>query len=709
MRGTREGLAAVLRHGFLLATATTALAQEPKPPAFPTSTELVRIDVVVRDARGRTVPDLRADELRVFEEGKLCSISSFRLVQVEPEGEGRKTPSEVAGEFADSPAPHVDPDTESPTSVVALVFDLLDVDAAHRARQAALDMVGRRFPAGTWFTVFKVGVGLRVVQPLTTDTATLPNAITWATPGGERPQEAATNPAFDNATEEALRTALDAAGASSRTGAGSVDAAMAKAQAQMLLFADAASREQHGQAVLYPLLEIARSLSILEGRKTILFFSQGLQVTSSLWERLLSTINEANRANATVYAFDAGGLSVSSPFTTTKMALQAAFSPDLWELAVEAPFMNLQGNLRELAESTGGLLVANTNDLRPGLERVAAGLRSYYEIAYVPPNPTPDGRWRGIKVKVTRPGMHVRARKGYFAMPAGKPVVRPSELPLLAALEKSPLPRQLDLRATTVTVAGPGPDRDTLVLAEVPLSAATFTVRDSAEGQTAHARLSLLGLVRDEKGRVVSKLTHDAPFDGPAQGVPEMRRQVLVVRCTLRLPPGRYTYAVSAIDRESGQLGARRASFEVPAGDGFELGELVVVRPQPAPADASDDDPLHVGGRRGVPRIEEPVVAGVDRTVGVYLSLRPDSSPEPPSVRLEVRRDGQVVGLAVPELPGPDANARIAYMGEMPADRFPPGRYELLAVARQGAAEARQAASFSIVAPSELASPDPPR
>jgi len=86
--------------------------------------------------------------------------------------------------------------------------------------------------------------------------------------------------------------------------------------------------------------------------------------------------------------------------------------------------------------------------------------------------------------------------------------------------------------------------------------------------------------------------------------------------------------------------------------------------------------------------------------VGVYLSLRPGSSPEPPSVRLEVRQDGQLVGLAVPELPGPDANGRIAYMGEMPADRFPPGRYELLAVARQGAAEARQATSFAIVAAS---------
>jgi VWFA-related protein len=655
--------------------------------------------------------------VQVFEEGKRCSFSSFRLVRAET---GEDQPTTVASREARAVS-RVNSDGEPPANVVALVFDLLDVDAAQRARQAALDMAGRQFPAGTWFTVFKVGAGLRVLQPFTTDTATLPNAIALATRGNELPREVSRNPGLESATEDALSAALAAAEASRlppsfrgrslgtdgpEQGMAAAQERMLQAQAQMALFTNALSLEQRSQVTLYPLLALARSLSSLEGRKTILFFSQGLHMTSSLWEVLLSTISEVNRANATVYAFDAGGLGVESPVKTTKAALEVARlmsvnGGDLFreaELVAEAPFMNVQGNLQNLAESTGGFLVANTNDLRPGLERVAADLRSYYEIAYVPPNPKPDGRWRGIKVKVTRHGLHVRARKGYFAMPPGKPVVRPSELPLLTALDQSPLPRQLELRAATVAVAGTGPDRDTLVLAEVPVSAATFTARDSAEGRTAHARLSLLGLVRDDEGRLVSKLTHDAPFDGPTREVPHMRRQTLVVRRTLTLPPGRYTLEVSAVDRGSGRIGARRARFEVRSTDGLELGGLVVVRPQPAPADAADDDPLHVGGRRGIPRMGDPVVAGVDPTVGFYLSLRPGPSAEPASVALEVRRDGQVVGRATPELPAPDANGRIAYLGELPADRFPPGRYELWALARQGAAEARQATSFEVVA-----------
>ena len=98
-----------------------------------------------------------------------------------------------------------------------------------------------------------------------------------------------------------------------------------------------------------------------------------------------------------------------------------------------------------MAETTGGFLVANTNDLRKGLERVTADLREYHEIAYTPVNPTPDGKWRNIEVKLSRSDVDVRTRKGYFALPPGVPIVRPSELPLMAALEA---PRLLATCAT---------------------------------------------------------------------------------------------------------------------------------------------------------------------------------------------------------------------------------------------------------------------
>lgn len=704
-------------------TAGTARPQEaPKTreravasaPQFPSGTDVVRLDLVVRAKDGTPITDLRADEIQVLEEKQPCAVSSFRLVQAEPAavsvaapGAG-VSPADVVAPAPPAPAPQ--PESDLPASVVVLVFDSLGLDSAVRARQAALDMLAHPFPAGTWFTVLKVGYGLQVLQPLTTDASTLTPAIRLATVGAERSVEAASRPGYENATDEAL-SALLASGGGGALEATSAEAAMAAAQAQMLVLADAVQREQRGYGVFYPFLALARTLGNLQGRKTVLLFSEGLQVSAETWELMNAAISELNRANATVYAFDARGLTLDSPSGLTRKAIAAGAMGSrratsigstsrngvrAAEMGFEATFMNAQGNLQDLADSTGGLLVANTNDLRPGLARVAADLRSYYEIAYVPPNPAQDGRWRSIKVRVTRPGVQVRARQGYYAMPPGKPVVRPSELPLVAALEQQPLPRALDLRAATIPIAGSGADRATVVLAEVPIGAARFDLRDSPQGQLAHARLSLLGLVRDGKGRLVTKLAHDKPFDVPAGEVAALRRQMLVLRRTLTLPPGRYTLEIAAIDRASGRLGARRVPFEVVVGGALELGGLAVADAQPPAADAVDADPLRVGDRTAVPRLGRPIVAGVDARVGVYFSLHTVAA-EAPDVALEIRRDGQVVGRALPELPKPGGDGRIAYIGTLAAERFTPGRYEVWAIARQGTLEARQGTSFEVV------------
>src|SRR5262249_47211873 len=65
------------------------------------------------------------------------------------------------------------------------------------------------------------------------------------------------------------------------------------------------------------LLSVVRSLSLYPGRKTIVFFSEGLPVTPSLTSKLDSVIDAANRANVTAYAVDAKGLRTSSSLVDT--------------------------------------------------------------------------------------------------------------------------------------------------------------------------------------------------------------------------------------------------------------------------------------------------------------------------------------------------------------------------------------------------------
>ena len=96
-------------------------------------------------------------------------------------------------------------------------------------------------------------------------------------------------------------------------------------------------------------------------------------------------------------------------------------------------------------------------------------------------------------------------------MPPGAPVVLPYEMALAEALAASPMPREVEHRAATLRFAGGGPETETLVWVEVPHAGLSLT-RDET---TYRGRVSLLGQVKDEKGTLVARLSHDAPIEGP--------------------------------------------------------------------------------------------------------------------------------------------------------------------------------------------------
>jgi hypothetical protein len=123
--------------------------------------------------------------------------------------------------------------------------------------------------------------------------------------------------------------------------------------------------------------------------------------------RFRDLLDEANRSNATFYPVDPRGLVV--------------FDSDLGpepppSLEVDAAMLRLkQDSLIEAAINTDGVAVINTNDLNAGLKRVVDDLTSYYLMGYSSTNSKLDGRFRSIKVRSKRPGIEVRARRGYRA------------------------------------------------------------------------------------------------------------------------------------------------------------------------------------------------------------------------------------------------------------------------------------------------------
>jgi VWFA-related protein len=118
-------------------------------------------------------------------------------------------------------------------------------------------------------------------------------------------------------------------------------------------------------------------------------------------------LEDANRANATFYPIDPRGLPVfDNPIGP---------DPPPPPRVDQAMLTTRLNNLRTLAENTDGLAVLNSNDLDKGLKRIADDLTSYYLLGYHSTNTKLDGRFRSLKVRVKRPGVDVRARRGYRA------------------------------------------------------------------------------------------------------------------------------------------------------------------------------------------------------------------------------------------------------------------------------------------------------
>jgi VWFA-related protein len=430
---------------LMVATATTLAAQQ-QPTTIRTGTAGVLVDVTVVDKDGHPVTDLTASDFEVSEDGKAQQIISATLMRngVPARIAAGASPRGSSSQPATSGPPSTSAAPPPIPTVTAILFDSLSADARPFAVKAAAQFVSSMALPTEYGGVFQSGLSLNTVQPFTNRTADLRAAIDRVaiTPTSnlsvdeERKRASLRTQGLDPATPvtggaEYGQGWTTVAEREQRLYGGEGDPSESLLTQMALRMEDGYKHflsEYEGDGALSGLRSAVTAMAPLPGRKSILYFTEELPITSRLKSKFDALIGEANRANISVYTVDAAGLRVHSKEQEVGQGVKLSGDQGLgdarrsdggWTKDLEQQEQNLTSRpaavLSRLANETGGFMIDNTNDLGKGVARMQVDRTIYYLLGYQPTNAAMDGKFRKVGVKVKRGKYTVRARPGYVA------------------------------------------------------------------------------------------------------------------------------------------------------------------------------------------------------------------------------------------------------------------------------------------------------
>jgi VWFA-related protein len=695
----------------------------------------VRLDVVVKDKKGRPIRDLKAGDFEVLEDGLPQKIESFRFVSRES-----ATPGVVieAKDNKSAPGPTTIPTApkRSTPAVTALVFDRLSPEARALAKKAGLAYAEEGMANGDFTGVFGIDQTLRTVQNFTDDAQLVKDAVESVTgtaisnynsnAGKMRDNVERTN-ALDQQIASATGAASAAGAARDSAGANAASAEMAQAsiaqkliemETQMLDHYERLERDQQGFATINSLLAVISPMQNLPGRKTIIFFSEGLKLPPSVVQKFPSVINAANRANVSIYSIDAAGLRTEAgtaeaarelnSIAGAAMAQQARGS----ERGANGPYLRAlernedllrfdpRSGLGQLSDQTGGFLIHDTNDLVSGLRRIDDDMNGYYFLTYVPQNKEYDGHFRRITVKVGRSNVEVQSRQGYYAVEsAGQLPLLDYEIAAIAAARnwKSGA-KQSPFHSGTLAYPA-GRDGLTLILAEAPL--ATFQFAPSSDNKNYSTDFSIVALVRDENEQIVQKLSQHYALAGPVQNLDSDKKGNVLFYREIKLPAGKYHVQAIAYDATNGAVNVSTHPVESNNIEDSKprLSSVAVLKraERLTPEEQKRDQPLRFGELLVYPNLGERIDLATTKQLAYFFTAWPaKGATKPLQMKLEVLQNNRSLGATSGELPAADQSGQIKYAGAFGIDKFPAGVFELKITVGDGQNSVTRSTTFVI-------------
>ncbi len=542
---------------FMSFCAAAAFSQDTKPAPTATpadndvvkiSTNLIQIDVTVTDSKGKPIPDLKPEEVEIFENGKRQKITNFSFVS----NIQLKTTKGAPADNKNSPLlppPAVRP--ENVRRTIALVIDdlTLSFGSVSETRRALKKFVNEQMQDGDLVAIIRTGKGIGALQQFTTDKRQLLAAIEkiqFNMSGSAR--VSAFNP-IDPTLKEQLNGSGDATGNTRNYGKDIENER--EFESEVNSFRESIFASGTLGAINY----IIRGMKDLPGRKSIMLISDGFAMyvrnergmpqASRILDSLLRLIDLANRASVIIYTIDARGLvfdgltAEDNTYGLNSDQVETRLSSRRNEL------FDTQDGLRYLAKQTGGFAYIDQNDMNFGIQRVLND-QSYYLVGFEPDDETFDPkryRYNKLDVKVKRSGVRVRYRSGFFGI-SDEQVAKTQAAPLQAIFNALTSPfsvNDVSLRLNALFTTDEKENSylrsflhiDTKNLTFVKEPAGTYktsfdliasTFGDNGIPQEGHAKTYTVTLTEDEYQRTQARgIVYDFRFPIKKPGAYQMR------------------------------------------------------------------------------------------------------------------------------------------------------------------------------------------
>ncbi len=386
---------------------------------FQVKVNLVEVRVVVRDAKGNPVGNLKQDDFLLFDDNKPQTITRFSVEK--SGGPGAVATSPQNPELS---AAGTAPTETAPKHRVAFLFD--DVNST------ASDLVGARKAAELRVDALKPGESIAIFtisgqgnQDFTSDHDKLLAALSQLKPrpiGGPGLMDCPPIDYYIAAQidryhdERALNMVMQEVNACQFDGkakSSQVLEGMTRSRVSQVMQAG----ETQLQLTLQSINDIVRRVATLPGRRTIVFLSPGMYVVEEQ-AALTDYLNRAIRAGVVINTLDIRGLYTDSA-NGVDISLRASGTgvyPAAMSTYSAASATAQSDAMMQIAYATGGNYFHNRNDLTAGLEKLTAVPEYSYLLGFTPQNLKNDGKFHPLRVKLKQgDGLTVQARNGYLA------------------------------------------------------------------------------------------------------------------------------------------------------------------------------------------------------------------------------------------------------------------------------------------------------